>query len=126
MAVDKAIEDVIRQKVRERIEATVEKGMRTTPGEPELWLLDLFGGGSQEVLNSFGIVQTAEVQALAERIWKEEEGRAWVWISTKCKHLLDAQERDFREWQKKNTGCLSVVMGVAVVIALLSCLFVYL
>lgn len=123
MAADKAVEDLIRQRIRAELEECVARGMCAMPGEPELWTLNLFRPDS--VLDGTGIQQTAEIRELQKRIQKEEGARAWVWISTSFGHLLKEREREIREWRQKQAGCLSVVIGVASVIALLVGLLVW-
>ncbi|MCX6091828.1 MAG: hypothetical protein NTX23_03015 [Candidatus Bipolaricaulota bacterium] len=117
MAVDKAVEDLIRQKVRAALTKSVHEGMIALPDEPDLWTLGCIGPGS--ALDGIEIELTPEIRKLEERIWKEEEGKVWSWIRTNHGHLLEAHEQEFKEWQKKNTGCLSVVIGEALFIALL-------
>jgi len=119
--VDPATEELIRKRIAAALGRSLKEAILSTPdGNPQEWMVGtIFACAGSEILDGTGLEATPEVQALLNRIEREEHEKMWDWVCQRYGHIIEKHNGELRP---AHAGCLSVVLGVVLSLLLVVCL----
>lgn len=119
--VDPATEELIRKRVDAALGRSLKEAILSAPdGDPQEWMVGtIFACAGNEILDGTGLDRTPQVQALLDRIEREENEKMWNWVCQRYGHIIEKHNRELRS---AHVGCLSAVLGTILCLVLVVCL----